>query len=425
MQHQASRLGDNARVVVQSLRTDNRTIVVDGGSAGRYVPTGHLVYAVGGTLLAVPFDVKRRQSTGAAVPVVERVVRPVVGPLALGSALFSVSDAGSLIYVAGDSSIAQSLAPKSLLAAMNRKGELEPLKFPAAAYEFPRVSPDGKRLAYDTVDGKDAIVWVAELSGATSPIRITFAGRNRYPIWTPDGQRIAFQSDREGDRGIFWQRADGSGTTERLTKAEAVERHISQAWSPSGDVLLFAATARVTSLQILSLVDKRVARFGDVQADTLFAAAASFSPDGRWVAYSVPDAGTSNVFVQPFPATGAKYQISREEAGLFPVWSRDGQELFYRSFSSSQQQSQQQRMASVTVTTRPSFTFTNPTTFEWRREPELGALDGRTYDVLPDGQHFIRLVSVSDQPQAGPPPNPPIQVVLNWFEELKQRVPTK
>jgi serine/threonine-protein kinase len=411
---------DKAQVVVQSLRTGARSIVVDGGSAGRYIPSGHLVYAVGGTLLAAPFDLTRRQSTGPAIPVVERVVRAVAGTFALGSALFSVSDTGSLVYVAGDRSITQVGTARGLLARTNRKGETEALKLPEAAYEFPRVSPDGTRLAYDTVEGDETVVWVYELSGAVAPIRLTFGGHNRFPIWTPDGQRITFQSDREGDSGIFWQRADGTGIAERLTKAGML-RHVPLTWSPRGDVLVFATAGGQSSLQTLSLADKKIEPFGHVEASTIVTPTASFSPDGRWLAYSLPNASgpTSVVFVQPFPSTGAKYQIS-EGPGTGPVWSRDGREMFFVSFSSTQP-----RLFSARVTTSPAFSFTSPTIVEWPGDVGANTIDGRQYDIQPDGQHFIRLVAAGDRPSSGPPPNPPIQVVLNWFEELKQRVPAK
>src|SRR5262249_52796332 len=157
--------------------------------------------------------------------------------------------------------------------------------------------------------------------GATSPLRITFAGRIHYPIWTPDGQRIAFESTREGDRGIFWQRADGSGTAERLTKPAAGNRHIPQAWSPKGDVLLFSERGERTTLQTLTLADKKIAQFGGVEEQAIGPFTASFSRDGRWVAYSVFDNVGPRVYIQPFPATGAKYQIAADRSAD-PVWSR-------------------------------------------------------------------------------------------------------
>jgi len=406
---------DKARIVVQSLSTGKRTVVVDGGSAGRYLPTGHLVYAVGTTLLAAPFDVKRQQTTGAAVPVLQRVVRQRPTGFVLGNAVFSVSDTGSLIYVAADRQIGG--APTTMLALTNRTGEPELLKLPPAPYEYPRVSPDGKRIVYDTDDGTDAIVWTYELSGVTSPLRITFAGRNSYPVWTPDGQRIGFHSTREGANGIFWQRADGSGVAERLTKSADLFQHQPEAWSPRGDVLLFTQNGVKASLQTLSLADRKVAPFDGVEIPAApFPPSASLSPDGRWVAYSVGDGGTPpSVYVEPFPATGAKYQIASN--AVHPVWSRDGKALFFMLVGGASN-----RLNGVNVTTQPTFAFGLPTTFEFTRQA-LNRAPGRNYDVLPDGR-FIFLASPSNQP--GPPAaNPSIQVVLNWAEELKQRVPTK
>jgi len=403
---------DKARIVVQSLSTGRRTVVVDGGSAGRYLPTGHLVYSVGTRLLAVPFDLKQQKTTGAAVPVLEHVLRPTLGEAAFGNAAFSVSDAGSLIYVTADQQI--SGAPMTVLALTKRNGEPELLKLPPAPYEYPRVSPDGKRIVYDTDDGSDAIVWTYDLSGVTSPLRITFAGRNRYPVWTPDGQRIAFQSTREGDSGIFLQRADGSGIAERLTQPTGPATHEPEAWSPQGDVLLFADGAK-PGLQMLSLAKKKVALFAEMPPAAIWPSA-SFSQDGRWVAYAARGVGLSmSVYVQPFPATGAKYQIAGN--ALNPVWSHDGKELFFTVSGGVRD-----RLNGVKVTTQPTFAFGLPTTFEFTRQaPTQGA--GRNYDVLPDGR-FIFLASPSNQ--AGPPAaNPSIQVVVNWAEELKQRVPVK
>ena len=158
---------------------------------------------VGGVLFAVPFDLKRLEVTGGAVPIVEGVWRT---PSAnSGAALFSVSDTGSLIYVPGP---AAASSDQSGLALIDRKGVVAPLKVPPGVYEYPRVSPDGTRLVFGTSDGKQAVISTYELSGASAVRQLTFEGNNRFPIWSADGQRVAFQSDRQGDPAVFWQPAD-------------------------------------------------------------------------------------------------------------------------------------------------------------------------------------------------------------------------
>jgi serine/threonine-protein kinase len=420
---------DKARIVVQSLATGQRAVVVDGGSGGRYVSTGHLLYAVGGALLAVPFDAKAHRATGPPVQVLENVKRPGTGNFALGNALFSVSDTGSLLYVAGES-IVQSPNSTIVLGLLNGQGDLQPLNLPPGPYEFPHVSPDGKRIVYSTDDGTEAIVWMYELSGTQAPLRLTYEGRNRWPIWSPDGQWIAFQSNRDNGNGIFRQRVDGTGTVERLTRATgpadiqvgparaSLAVHIPMAWSaqPTGDVLLFAdmTPGVLSTLLALRIADRKATPWGGIAGRLTEPVIASFSPDGRWVAYAIAEESGWRLYVQPFPATGAKYQIAVN--AMNPVWSRNGRELFYMS-----NLTQMPRLSRVNVTTSPAFTFTNPTSVELKRLPS-GVIGGN-YDVLSDGR-FIYRATVSDAP-AQAPANPPIQVVLNWFTELQQRAPVK
>src|SRR5262249_5211185 len=154
--------------------------------------------------------------------------------------------------------------------------------------------------------------------------RLTFEGRNRFPIWSGDSQRVAFQSDREGDLAIFMQRADGNGTAERLTKPEPGVAHIPESLSSDGRTLLFSAKKDATfSLWMLSLADKKVRPFPNVQSAEPIGA--TFSPDGRWVAYtSNGTAGntpspTRGVYVQPFPPTGALYQVPKEFNDFHPA----------------------------------------------------------------------------------------------------------
>ena len=164
-------------------------------------------------------DVRRLEVTGGPVPIVEGVRRPEHG-----AAEFAFSSTGSLMYVPGPVS---NTAAQSDLALIDRKGGVEPLKLPPGLYQHPRASPNGTQIAFATDDGKEAIVWIYELGGTASMRQLTFGGKNRFPIWSADGQRVAFQSDREGDLGIFWQRADGSGA--RRAVDETRSGHIPRA----------------------------------------------------------------------------------------------------------------------------------------------------------------------------------------------------
>jgi eukaryotic-like serine/threonine-protein kinase len=200
-------LWDKGRIVVQTLKTGERRTVIGGGSAARYVGTGHIVFALAGTLRGVPFDVRRLALSGDAVPVVEGVARTRYAALPTDSAHFRVSETGTLVYLPGPVVVAES--PPRDIGMFGREGTTQPLKLPPMAYEFPRLSPDGQQLAVSTDNGRAAQIWICDLLGSGPPRQLTFQGRNRYPIWSPDGRRVTFQSDADGDLSIFWQAADG------------------------------------------------------------------------------------------------------------------------------------------------------------------------------------------------------------------------
>ena len=397
---------DKAQIVVQPLiGGGERKILIEGGSDARYLPTGHLVYAIGGSLFAVPFDVKRLEIVGSPTQVLEGVRRSLSGTT--GSAQFSVSDTGSLLYVPGPSI----LSAANDLGVIDRTGTPQPLKLPAATYEHPRVSPDGTRIAFATDDGKESIVWVYGLDGATAMRRLTFGGRNRFPIWSADGKRIAFQSDRDGDLAIFWQTADGASAAERLTTPDPGTSHVPESWSPRGDVFSFDVIqgSSGASLWTSSPVEKKPTRVDGVRSATLTNAV--FSPDGRWVAWTGTEAQGSGVFVQPFPSTGARYQVAADR-GIYPVWSHDGRALYFTPPGELQM---------VTVTTQPSFVIGNPTSLP-RGFLVNGTGTPRTYDLLPDGR-FVGEIERALTPQSGLAASQVL--VLNWFEELKRRAPPK
>jgi len=421
---------DKGRIVVQSLKSGERKTVINGGSDARYLPTGHIVYALGGVIFAVPFDVGRLEVSGGPVPVVEGVRRggaaaitaAAVAGAPTGTAQFSTAANGSLAFLPGPVSLSNGLVQ---LALVDRRGTVEPLKLQPATYQHPRISPDGKRIVFATDDGKDAVVWIYELSGATAMRRLTFGGKNRFPIWSADGHRVAFQSDRDGDLGIFWQAADGSGTAERLTKADKDSSHIPESWSPKEDAFLFRVVEASGggSLSVFSLEERKASPFGSVRS--MSPTDAVFSPDGRWIAYSAQMTTNANqrvVYVQPFPATGATYQLPVLEAGGYrhPLWSADGRELFYWIGGNV-------RMRAVAVTTQPTFAFGNPTPIPHPAYWIDSVTDAaRQYDVAVDGQRFVGIILAgsANANDAGAATNPEIQVVLNWFEELKARVPT-
>jgi eukaryotic-like serine/threonine-protein kinase len=402
----------NAQVAVQSVRTGERRNLIQGATQPRYVPSGHLVYAQGGSLMALPFDPQRLTATGGAVPVVEGVLQSISS----GSAQYSFSATGSLAYVPGGV-----MASQWRLVWVDRKGVEQVLPAPAHSYRTPRLSPDGRRLAL-TIDDSESNIWLYDLARDTLT-RFTFQGNyNLMGAWTPDGKRIAFESDTGGGAlNLFWQLADGSGGLERLATSEFTEGPSS--WSPDGQMLAFFEINPTTGYDIwvLRMSDPstssgQVPSAGSGQGRkaqpflrTPFTEGApQFSPDGRWLAYVSDESGRFEIYVQPYPGPGGKWQISTE-GGTEPVWNPKGRELFYRSGD---------KMMAVDIATQPGFAAGKPRMlFEGQYVPTPATL--HNYDVSPDGQRFLML-KPSEQAQSAPTQ---INVVLNWFEELKQKVP--
>ena len=402
---------DKARIVVQSVASGARTTILEGGSDARYLETGHIVYAQSATIYAVPFDVRVRRVTGTAVALVEGVSRATGG--GTGAAHFSVSETGTLVYIGGSALASSGLRETMQLGLIDRRENVQRLTLPAAVYQVPRVSPDGTRIAFTKDDGSEAVVWIYDLSGTAAERRLTFGGNNRFPVWSADSMRVAFQSDRDGDRAIFWQLANGSGPAERLTMPLPGTGHVPESWSPRGDRLLFSVEKDSgKELWVLARHERTGEPFGGVRSSMPIGAV--FSPDGKWVAYSSDDQGRQTIYVQPFPATGAKYQFPAKDRDTpcHPVWSPDGTEIFYNP--------RPQGLEVVSVTTAPTFAFGRsvavPRPF-WLSPPELP----RGYDITPDDR-FLARVSLDEHQPGGARPEE-MHIVLNWFEELRARLP--
>ena len=386
----------NTVVAVQSIATGERQNLIQGGVYSRYTATGHLVYARGGTLMAVPFDLRRLTVTGTAVPVADGVMQSPTN----GSAQYGISATGSLVYVPGGVQ-----ATQLRLVWVSRNGREQALAAPANNYLNPRVSPDGRRVAVG-VTGQEGNIWQYDNSRETLT-RLTFGGTvNGYPTWTPDGKRIAFTSNKEGQLNIFWQLADGSGGLERLTTSD--DSQTPNSWSPDGKLLAFNVINPTTGIDIwvFRMSDRKAQPFLETPSNE---SAPQFSPDGRWLAYVSDESYRYEIYVQPYPGPGGKWQISTE-GGTEPVWNHNGRELFYRSGD---------KMMAVDIATQPSFSVGKPRMlFEGQYQPTPVTFPN--YDVSPDGQRFLML-KPSEQDQAA---QTQINVVLNWFEELKRRVPT-
>ena len=410
---------DKARVVVQSLESKRRTVLLEGAANGRYVPTidathGHLLYVIAGVIFARPFDLARLAFTGPAVPVIEGVRRGT-GTIGNGVAQFTTSDNGTLAYLPGPASSIDAAALRLTL--FDRAGGTEALKAPAGPYATPRLSPNGRVVAFGVNDGRDISIWVYDMSGAASPRRLTFGGRDTNPAWTADSQRVIFQSDRDGELALYWQRADGAGTAERLTKPEAGVAYVPLSASPDGTALLVdrIEPGKVT-LVVFSLKDRTLTPFGGVEST--MTTTAVFSPDGKWVAYSVRPRrdGLSNVvFVQPYPATGAKYQVSSNaEDGHHQLWMAGGKELVFNPAPAAS-------MGLVGITTTGGFSFSvlpSFTTLFMRNSPS----SPRNYDVAADGKRILGLWSGET---ASSQPTDQVMVVVNWFQELRTRAPSR
>jgi Tol biopolymer transport system component len=308
-----------------------------------------------------------------------------------------------MVYVPGSVQSAQ-----SRLVWVSRNGAEQPVAAPARAYLNPRLSPDGRQVSVGIVE-QESQVWLYDLSRETLT-RLTFEGKqNLYPVWTPDGKRIAFQSSKEGPLGplkVFWQLADGSGGLERLTSSEDTGAPVS--WSPDGQLLAYIEITPTTGYDIwvLRMSDRKAQPFLRTPFNE---SVPRFSPDGRWLAYVSDESGRYEIYVQSYPGPGGKFQISTD-GGTEPVWNPNGRELFYRTGD---------KMMAVDIATNPGFTAGKPRMlFEGPYAPTPATFPN--YDVSPDGQRFLMLKPV-EQTEAAPTR---INVVLNWFEELKQKVPT-
>jgi len=376
-----------------SLGSKGRVRVLGDASNVAYVPPGYLVFHRNGTLMAQPFDAARLATTGDAIPIAERVQFNAQTRFAS----FAASETGVLAYRS-----AASATPRSLVW-VSRNGT-EQLVVPAPrGYQTARISPDGRRLAVEIADQQGNQIWVYDI-GRETLTRLTFQGSdNELAIWSPDGKRLTYYSNQAGPLNLFWQMADGSGGPERLTTGPAA--HAAMSWSSDGRLLAFTDNAAGNrDILVLDMQDGKAKPF----LKTAFnEGGAQFSPDGRWIAYVSNESGRGEVYVQPYPGPGGKWQVSTD-GGLEPRWNRNGRELFYRNGD---------RMIAVPVSTEGGFSAGKPQMLFERGYvstplPQTGGVG----DVSADGQRFLMIKEAEQE-------STPVNVVVNWLAQLDQRAP--
>jgi len=400
---------DDANIDVISFKTGERKTVARGGFSPRYLATsagtGHLIYLHQSTLFAVPFDPGHLALIGSPAPILEDVSSH---PTAGGD--FAFGQNGTFVYLTG-----KGQQPVGSISWVDHSGKTQPLHAARGLYSDPRFSPDGKRLAFSVGNGQGSDIWVKDLD-RDSASRLSFlTGQNRYPVWTPGGEDIVFQSSNLAARAIYWIRSDGSGEAQRLTDGKLQEAPYS--FSPDAKRLAFYQTGNGGSMDIFTAPVENDPGHPKLGKAELFLGtpfnevSPAFSPDGRWLAYQSNESGSREVYVRPFPGPGGRWQISTG-GGRFPVWSRDRRELLF--------QTRDGRVMAASYTARgDSFTAGKPRVWTETRLLDLGVYSN--YDLAPDGKRLAAILADSNDDK--PPTH--LTFLLNFFDELRRRAPGK
>jgi serine/threonine-protein kinase len=392
-----------AQVAALDLRTNAVTILVRGGSDAQYVASGHLLYVAGDVLRALPFDVDHLSIHEPAAAITARVV---IVPQ--GGADVATSSDGTLVYV--DSPGGGYLAARTLVW-VDRSGHEEPTGAPPRAYLYPKLSPDGSRIAvFSNDEAQD--VWIWDQRGTLT--RLTSdPGFDLDPVWTPDGRRIIFGSDRGGGvRNLWWQLADGTGVAERLTTSDQLQRPSSV--SPDGNSLVFEEQqgGRIDLMRV-PLTGNRTPT--SLLQTTFANRNGVISPNGRWLAYESNDTGRSEIYVRPYPNTGDGHSQVSTMGGTRPLWAQSGTELFFMTV--------QGVLMRVPVETGSKWNAGQPTKLFAGPYLSGAANPHWTYDVSPNGQRFLMIKTSGGDPNV--PSGLGLVVVQHMDTELKRLAPIK
>ena len=395
---------EGSQIAWLDLQTLESRIVATSSGAARYVATGHLVYAFGSHLRVLAFDLEARRSHGdpVSLPGVEIAVSPDNG-----AAQFTVSETGTLLFISPRHSgiVAPDLGALRTLSWVDRRGREEPLGLDPGNYAYPRVSPDGRRVALD-IPGANRDIWIWSLERKNLTKLTDGPTEDMLPLWRPDGARLFFASDRNGNHDVYSQSADGATDARAEYAAPGVQFPLT--FAAAGTQLIVVENFRDVSLIHLGQWPRHEpllhSEFNKVLPEV--------SPDGRWMAYESNEAGEPfEIFLRPFPKVGERRETVSIKGGRYPRWGRAGSnELFYVDPDGG--------MMAASVTLSPRLSLGRVTKLFDVEKPPSG-LSGRPYDISPIDGRFLVVRPLKQT--VGEPVD--ISVVLNWFDELKRLVP--
>ena len=372
---------DEAEIVAQNLETGQRITLIKGGTHPHYLAGGHLAYTHDAAVWVAPLDVRRLTLIGPPARALGGVSASVDG-----ASQFSVSRTGAISYLPARVESARRLG-------VVEGSDFTPLAAPVHGYVTPRLSPNGRRLLVGVADRSEH-VWSYDMATG-SLTQLTFDGANRAPIWTADGQRVTFASNRSGALNLFVAPADGSGAAERLTTSDFLQ--LPGSWSPDGSVLAFMEQHPDSGRDIWLLGrDGRRAPFANTPSEE---SAPRFSPDGRWIAYVSDESGQVEVYARPAAGGGTARRIS-SGGGREPVWRRDGGAMYYRA---------QDTLITVPVLDRALLRL-GPARVLLSSPGEPGSLDAASYDAMGGADRFLMITSAEQKAATA------LQVILHWPE---------
>jgi len=381
-------------IMVRSLKSGELKELFEGNGA-KYLPTGHIMYGSGNSLFAVRFDINALKVIGGPVPVVESV-------FSINGSQYAVSDSGTLVYIPGTANSTTTSILRTLIW-VDRNGKEEPLAAQPNAYVSPRISPDGTKVAMSiNTGGANADIWVWDILRET-PTRLTFNEGSNSPLWSLDGKRVVFSSSvAPPNIAVYWKASDGTGVDEKLGS----ELNLApSSWSKDGKTLV---VAKFPSYDIGIMSMEGDHEWKPLLQEEYDEDQPQISPDGQWMAYVSNESGENEIYVRPFPDVDkGRWQISTA-GGDSPLWSPDGRELFYRNGD---------EVMAVAVETKPTFSRGKPETLFSGTYASFSSQESHPWDISSDGKRFLMMK------ESGTEASRKINIVLNWFEELKERVP--